>query len=171
MKKSPSEIKIGICIITILTTILICTLIPCGWDSDLDLVEKNPKNEFMIGKYKLDERTVEYIPGYENFQNAELNIKSDGTFEMRNIPKRTFDFTSNYNSNNDVVDAIGKWKTSYNKGTAELNVNVQFDSIKTDLTDFWTSWRIYEKDGKAVVFIIVGDPDSCSAARFEKTNE
>ena len=95
MKKSPSEIKIGICIITILTTILSCTLIPCGWDSDLDLVEKNPKNEFMIGKYKLDERTVEYIPGYENFQNAELNIKSDGTFEMRNIPKRTFDFTSN----------------------------------------------------------------------------
>ena len=69
------------------------------------------------------------------------------------------------------MDAIGKWKTSYNKGTAELNVNVQFDSIKTDLTDFWTSWRIYEKDGKAVVFIIVGDPDSCSAARFEKTNE
>ncbi len=171
MRKSLSEIKIGIYIITILFTISSCTLIPCGWDSDLDLVENNPKKEFLIGKYKLDERTVKHIQGYENSQNAKLNIKADGTFEMRNTPKRTFDFMSNYNSKDSVVDATGNWKTSYNKGTAELNVNVHFDSTKTDLTDFWTSWRIYEKNGKAIIFIIVGDPDGCSAARFEKINE
>ena len=171
MKKSLPEIKIGIYIIIILISISSCTLIPCGWDSDLDLVEKKPENEFLIGNYKLDERTLKYIQGYENSQSAELNIKSDGTFEMRNTPKRTFDFMSNYNSRDTIVDAIGKWKANFSKGTAELNVNVQFDSTKTDLTDFWTSWKIYEKDKKAIIFIIVGDPDNCSSARFEKITE
>lgn len=136
MKKYLSELKIGIFIITTLTAISSCTLIPCGWDSDLNLVEKSPKNEFLIGNYKLDERTIKHIQGYENSQSAELKIKSNGTFEMLNTPKRTFDFMSNYNSKDTVVDASGKWKTSYKKGTAELNVNVEFDSTKTDLSDF-----------------------------------
>ena len=171
MIKLLTAIKIGISIIIILTTISSCTLIPCGWDSDLDVLEEKPTNEFLIGKYKLDERTIKYIQKYENSQNAELNIKADGTFEMRNIPKGTLDFIGYYDSMDINIDAIGEWKTSYDKGTAELNVNVQFDSTKTNLTDFWTSWRIYEKGKKAVVFIMVGDPDECAAARFERKTE
>ena len=151
----------------ILSAISSCTLIPCGWDSDLDTVEEKPKAEFLIGNYTLDERTINYIQGYENAQNAELSLKPNGTFNMRKIPKGTFDFMGYYKSMDISVDASGTWKTSFDKGTAELNVKVEFDSTKTDLADFWTSWRIYEKDNKPVIFIMVGDPDECAAARFE----
>ena len=171
MRKSLTEIKFGIFISIILTSISSCSLIPCGWDSDLNLIEKKPQTEFLVGKYKLDERTLKYIQGYENAISAELNIKSDGTFEMRNVPKGTLDFMGYYYSMDTNVNATGNWKTNYRKGTAELNVSVKFDSTKTDLTDFGTSWRIYEKDDKPIVFIMVGDPDECSAARFEKKSE
>lgn len=155
----------------VLSAISSCTLIPCGWDSDLDSVEEKPQTEFLIGKYKLDERTLKYIQGYENAHSAELNIKPDGTFEMRKIPQGTFDFMGYYNSMDINVDASGTWKTSFDKGIAELNVKVEFDNTKTDLPDFWTSWRIYEKDEKPVIFIMVGDPDECAVARFERIKE
>ncbi|HTO36528.1 MAG TPA: hypothetical protein VLZ72_09825 [Flavobacterium sp.] len=148
-----------------LITISSCTLIPCGWDYDLDLVKEKPTNEFLIGKYQFDERT-KHIQGFENSQNAELNIKSDGTFEINNIPKRALDFNASYMDKG--INVSGEWRTSYRKGTAQLGVLVMFDSTKTDLNDFYTSWRIYKKDQKAVIFIMVGDPDECSAARFEK---
>lgn len=148
-----------------LITISSCTLIPCGWDSDLDSIKEKPTSEFLIGKYKFDERTKR-IQGFENSQNAELNIKSDGTFEINNIPKRALDFNASYMDKG--IDVSGEWRTSYREGTAQLGVLVMFDSTKTDLNDFYTSWRIYKKDQKAVIFIMVGDPDECSAARFEK---
>ncbi len=150
-----------------LITISSCTLNPCGWDSDLDSIKEKPTSEFLIGKYKFDERTKR-IQGFENSQNAELNIKSDGTFEMKNIPKGTLDFMSYYDSMNVNIDANGKWKVIYHKGAAELSVKVMFDSTKTDLNNFYTSWKIYKKDKKAVILIMVGDIDECSAARFEK---
>ena len=155
-----------IALITITTSS--CTYIPCGWDSDLDTIKEEPQTENLIGRYRLDERTIKFIPGYENAQEAELNINADGTFDMQKIPKGTFDFMEYYNSMDINIDAKGRWKTSFNKGTAKLHVNVKFDSTKTDLKDFWTSWRIYEKDKKPVIFIIVGDPDECAAARFER---
>ena len=155
----------------ILLTISSCTLIPCGWDSDLNTIEEKPQVEFLIGKYKLDDRTLKYIQGYQNAQNAELNIKPDSTFEMRKVPKGTLDFMGYYKSMDINVDASGTWKTSFDKGTAELIVNIEFDSTKTDLTDFWTTWRIYEKDEKPVIFIMIGDPDECAAARFEIIKE
>lgn len=148
-----------------LITISSCTLIPCGWDSDLDSIKEKPTSEFLIGKYKFDERTKR-IQGFENSQNAELNIKSDGTFEIKNIPKRALDFNASYMDKS--IDVSGEWRASYREGTAQLGVLVMFDSTKTDLNDFYTSWRIYKKDQKAVIFIMVGDPDECSAARFEK---
>ncbi|MDY0089432.1 MAG: hypothetical protein RBR78_03605 [Flavobacteriaceae bacterium] len=151
-----------------LITISSCTLIPCGWDSDLDSVKEKPTNEFLIGKYQFDERT-KHIQGFENSQNAELNIKSDGTFEINNIPKRALDFNASYMDKS--IDVNGEWKANYYKEKALLNVKFMFDSTKTDLNDFYTSWRIYKKDQKAVIFIMVGDPDECSAARFEKITE
>ena len=144
-----------------------CALIPCSWDADLDALEKTPQADFLVGAYMLDERTLNYVPGYENAQNAVLNLNPDGTFEMRNVPKGTFDFMGYYDEMNVTVDAKGTWKVGYGKGTAELNVSVEFDSTLTDLSNFWTSWRIYEKDKKPIVFIMVGDPDECAAVRFE----
>lgn len=148
-----------------LITSLSCTLIPCRWNSDLDLLKEKPTNEFLIGKYKIDEKTKR-IQGFENAQNAELIIKSNGTFEMKNIPKRTLDFDASYTDKN--IDVNGEWKTNYYDEKALFNAKFMFDSTKTDLKNFMTSWIIYKKDKKAIISIMVGDPDECSSVRFEK---
>ncbi len=66
--------------------------------------------------------------------------------------KRTFDFMSNYNSRDTIMDANGKWKTSYSKGTTELNVNEQFDNTKTDLTDSQTSRKLLNNSHLSISF-------------------
>jgi len=147
-----------------------CNLFPCGWATDLDSVDEKPKADFLIGTYKLDERTLDFIPGYENAESARLILKKDGSLEIKNTPIGTFDFMSYYDETDQNVNGTGTWKTEKGKYNAELNVGVKFEKKYSEL-DFWTDWDIYKKNGKPVIFIIIGDPDSCAAARFIKIAE
>ncbi len=147
-----------------------CNLFPCGWATDLDEIDKKPTPDFLIGKYKLEERTLNFIPGYENAKNAELNLEKNGSLIIKNTPIGTFDFMDYYNETDQNVNAIGNWKARSGKYTAKLRVNLNFEKEYSEL-DVSTSWKIYEKDGKPVIFIILGDPDSCAAARFIKIDE
>lgn len=168
MNKILTKIKYGVFICIILTLITNCTLIPCDWDSDLNLVEKKPQDKFIIGKYKLDKRTLKKIKGYENSQNTELIINTDGTFEVKNTPKGIMHFMRFENSDEINTTSTGEWKSSYNKGTAQLHVSIKCDTTNTGVTGFGALWRIYEKNNKAVIFIMVDNPDECTAVRFEK---
>ena len=158
-------------LIIVITLLLIisCNLLPCGWDYDLYKIHNEPTSEFIIGKYKLDERTLNYIPEYENAKNAELILEENGTLILKNIPIGTFDFMDYYNETEQNVNAIGNWKVRSGKYTANLDVDINFEKEYSKL-DMTTSWKIYEKERKPVIFIIIGDSDSCTAARFIKTN-
>lgn len=163
-----TKIKIRTYVLAALVFISSCRLIPCPWDSDLDLFDEKPKNELLIGKYQFDQRTLNHVPGYDKAQNAKLELNVDGTFEMTGIPKGTFDHIHYHELDSTTVGAFGHWTAGFDEGTAELNVRVKFDSAETDLKDFWTSWKIYLKDKNPIILIVLGDPDSCLAARFEK---
>ena len=108
--------------------------------------------------------------GYENAKSAELILKKDGSLEIKSTPIGTFDFMSYYDEADKNMNAIGTWKTKKGKYNAELNVAVEFEKEYSEL-DFRTTWDIYEKNGKPVILIIIGDPDSCAAARFVKITE
>ena len=152
-----------------LLPLISCNLVPCGWDYDLYKIHNKPTPKFLIGKYKLDKRTLNYIPGYKNAKNAELILEENGALIFENIPIGTFDFMDYYDETEKNVNAIGKWKVRSGNYTANLDVDINFEKAYSKL-DFSTSWKIYEKEGKPVIFIIIGDPDSCAAARFIKKN-
>ena len=167
MKKHP-RIENTLYLLFILITISSCTLIPCSSYSGLKYVKENPKTDFLVGTYKIDDWTLDKTQGYENSQDARLIINSDGTFQMVNIHRGTIDFRTPYEFDRIKMNANGEWKTYSDKRSAEFSVNFKFEPSKTDLRNFGTTWGIYEKDKKAVIFIRVGDPDECSSVRFIK---
>ncbi len=170
MKKKLLNIEKWLILGIICSIQISCNIIPCGWTTDLTEVNEKPNSDFIIGIYRLDERTINFIPGYEKAGNAELNLKKDGTLEIKDTPIGTFDFMDYYDENDQNVNVIGKWKIRDGKDTAELSVDLNFEEKYSELNTS-TSWKIYEKDEKPVIFIILGDPDSCASARFIKTTE
>ena len=152
-------------IVISLLLLISCNLVPCGWDYDLYRIHNKPTTKFLIGNYKPDERTRNYIKEYKN---AELILEENGSLIFKNTPIRTFDFMNYYDETEKNVNAIGKWKVKSGNYTANLDVDLNFEKAYSKL-DYSTTWKIYEKEGKAVIFIIIGDPDSCAVARFIKT--
>ena len=158
---------IGSCFL-ILMTFSSCYLIPCGADQGIDAVKEEPTNEFLTGTYRLDETTVKFMPGFENANKALLILGSNGILEMKDVPLGTIDFDAYYDSMHINVNAKGEWKSSYNERQAKLQVNFKFENSEKEPINYITSWKIYERDGTPVIYIMVGDPDECVAARFEK---
>ncbi|RNL83706.1 hypothetical protein ED312_14575 [Sinomicrobium pectinilyticum] len=143
-------------------------IIPCNLNSGLDAISHNPKPEFLIGKYKLDAKTIKTVKEYKNIKDGYLIIKSDGTFEMKNIPEGTFDFDAYYDGKIEGIDVRGSWKSTAHDESAHLVMDINFNKEQTDLKGYLASWQIYVKDEKAVILIPIGDPDECMAVRFLK---
>ena len=142
-----------------------CTLIPCEWDSDLDLVKSNPNVSELVGTYYPDDKTKERIKGFTG--SSKMTLTEDNKFVFESFPEGAFDFDAYYQKNINTVNGFGKWRPYFSKGTAELSVSVDYGKPNSnDKFNFGTSYRIYKKDGQFVIFIMVGDPDECSAVRL-----
>ena len=171
IKVNNYRIKNSIALYSILLSICSCTLIPCISDAGLNYVKENPKPDFIVGTYKFDDWTLNKTQGFRNSQDARLIINENGTFELINIPKGTIDINTLYYSDSKRINARGTWRTYFREGeTAKIFMNFKFNLTKVNIEDFETTWGIYEEDGRAVVFISVGDPDECAAVRFLKAS-
>jgi hypothetical protein len=162
-KKSLSNIK---WILLILFSVVLsnCGFIPCPYYSDLEQLEKLPTDEQLIGDYKLNIRPPNSVGP------AELILKQNNTFELKNVPVGVLDvFNADYKQNEKSLQNItGKWKAYSDKDNYELNVTIEYNKIDPQLENIGTSWKLYEQDKKPVILIILGDPDSCEALSFIK---
>ena len=136
-----------------------CYFVPCLNTTDLEVINKISDNSLLIGTYKIEKKKLDFIFGYDN---SELNLKNDGTFEITNA---SIDFFTIGNFDNNKVNTNGKWNVEKGKYTLRLNI----DSTKHFRNSYnSTNWDIYIKNKKPVIVIEYGDPDSCYAARYFK---
>jgi len=142
-----------------------CYLIPCGWDSDLQTVKGQTSTKSLVGTYRLDQISKQTIPNYNKLDNSEIVLQENGKLTYRNVPVSTFDFEKYYENNNQLTNGTGQWSVDNNVGNEELFVTLDNTEL---LNAYSTSFRLYKKDNKYVIFIIMGDPDECLAARFVK---
>jgi hypothetical protein len=153
-----------------------CTLAPCLSDSDLDYVTENPNPEFLVGRYKLDNKTLKYNI-FKNSENLELIISSDHTFRINNLPIEGWEFGVFQEKNNIQLNILGKWKTFQgkngilNKENSIFHTSYNIENNQGDSSAYGGSWKIYEKNGIPVIFYGLGDPDNCEAVRFIKVSE
>jgi len=140
-----------------------CYIIPCGWDSDLQTIKGQISINDLVEIYKLDERSKQVIPGYEKIDNSEITLEKNGKLTYKNILIGTFDFEKFKNKSNKIINGTGEWSVDKNDGKEEFLVTLDSTEL---FNGYSTSYRLYKKKDKYVIFIIVGDPDECLAARF-----
>ncbi len=153
-----------------------CSLVPCLSDSGLEYVTDNPKSDFIAGKYKLESKISKYGV-LENTENTELIINEDFTFQINNLPIEGWSFGVFQEKENILINILGKWKIIegengfLNKKNSIFQVNYDVENSEENEKGYSSSWKIYQKNGKAVIFYSLGDPDSCEAIKFIKVSE
>ena len=142
-----------------------CHVIPCGWDSDLQPVKGQPSMKSLIGIYRPDKMTKQSVSEYEKLDSSEIVLQEEGKLIFKNIPISTIDIEKYSDNNNQLINGTGKWTVRNDEGEAEIFVTLNYAGSSSG---FLTSYSLYKKEDKYVIFIIIGDPDECSAARFIK---
>ena len=153
-------------LLIILIAISSCTLIPGPYYSDLDNFDEKPENKQLIGQYQLD------IEPPASRAQAQLVLKKDSTFILKDVPVGVLKyFYSDYTKDhNNLENITGNWKVSENKDDSNFSVKIQLRNIDEKLDNISKDWKLYEKDNKPVVSIILGVPDSCETLNFIKRN-
>ena len=153
-----------------------CSFIPCLSDSGLEYVTDNPKSDFITGKYKLESKISKYEV-LENTENTELIINEDFTFQINNLPIEAWSFGVFQEKENILINILGEWKIIegengfLDKKNSIFRVNYNVENNTESPMGYSSSLRIYQKNGKAVIFYSLGDPDSCEAIKFIKVSE
>lgn len=144
-----------------------CGFIPCQYYSNLNKFDQLPSDNFLSGRYSLNDKPLNFI------ENAELVLNTNKTFVLKNIPVNLInifyqDFVQNTDSLHDIT---GNWDINYNySNEVVLSIAIEYSKIDSKLEDTNTYWELYKQDNKPVVLIILGDPDSCEALSFKKVN-
>ncbi len=144
-----------------------CRYLPCGITYDLDNANKNISQETLIGTYFPDQTTINTTPGYENKKSAQLTLNSDHTFNFSGFPKSTFDFEANFRNNHSETSASGTWTLLKKENRMLLQLQYIFEK---PMEGYTASYELYEKDGRLVILIGIGDPDECYYSRLIKSN-
>ncbi|RXG18130.1 hypothetical protein DSM03_101809 [Leeuwenhoekiella aestuarii] len=145
-----------------------CHLINCDLDSDLEPLTAKPDSESIVGTWYPDKRTMESVSVYRKSENPEFIISSNGTFKMSRIPAKTFTLLTSKNPSEKSVDATGTWKLVESRGFVFLSMDIIFEKNNFRLTKMGVPWKINIKNGKVVLFRMIGDPDECEAVRLIK---
>jgi len=130
-----------------------------------NLTEK-PTQRDMIGIWEVDNFSYDLIEeqGYEK-KKVELDLKSDGAFEISNLPNfiNVFDQTSEK-----YVNTGGTWRIGKNFKGERWVLHMSFDKSNLYESGMSTSYDLYlQKDG-IIIWTFIGDPDSGERFLFKK---
>ncbi len=136
--------------------------LPCNNNHDLEVVNKKPELNFLVGNYIID---YENKRGINNTNEIKLAVNPDSTFTLYNYPIGKIDQSILRNVVKDTL--LGTWHSNYlnTKYTASFGINYSKDS---ELNYYPRSWSVYKKENKAVLAIEFDDPDQCNYIRFVK---
>ena len=156
-----------ILVITIITSMLLTSCYFIGpVDSDIKTENVDFNSDNIIGTWKLDKFSYEYLSRKEKTDSIYITFNKDKTFVLNNSNSL---FLSNTNENikskqNGIIDNIqskGNWSITdipHNK-TIELT----FDN-KVIQSDF----SVFQKENEYQIWYFFGDPDSGERLRFMK---
>lgn len=127
---------------------------------------KKPTQSEMIGIWEIDKYSYDLIieKGYEK-KKIELKLKSNGTFEISNLPNfiNVFDQTNEKNVNTD-----GTWKIGKDYEEENWVLNMSFDKSNLYENGMSTYYDLYLQDDKIIIWTFIGDPDSGERFLFTK---
>jgi len=124
------------------------------------------KAKDIVGTWKLDEFSYEYLSKKENLDSIYITFESDNTFILNNSVKlfdRTADLSKNEKINGKLDNEIskGKWIIKQYTNHKALEITHENITYKLDL-------NVYKKGENYQIWYFFNDPDSGQRLRFLK---
>jgi hypothetical protein len=152
-------------ILFILTSCRYFNVSPVNGITTKDLTEK-PTQEEMIGIWEVDKFSYDLNEqkGYEK-KKIELNLKSNGSFTLTNLPNYTnvFDQTTEK-----YVDTKGKWEIGKDFKNEKWVLNMSFDKSNLYVSGMTTEYDLYIQEDGIIIWEFIGDPDSGERFLYRK---
>jgi hypothetical protein len=128
--------------------------------------DKPAVNE-LAGSYQLDLQKVDYLSKQDILKQPEIDLKTDGTFAVKNFPI----FVSFHNY--DICNGNGKWQLDKHSSFNTWIIFVLYENLydantKAGKEKFGTEYFIYNNKPPYQIYDIVGDPDEWAAVLFKK---
>jgi|SRR5690606_25127782 len=139
-------------------------------DSNIETRNVDFKEADIIGTWKLDKFSYEYLEKKENFDSIYIAFKTDSTFVLNNS-QDLFKWRGNapeyldvkQNGTIDNIMTSGTWKIKdYKSG------NLKVLEIVYNNKTYQTGVNVYKKDNEYQIWYFFGDPDSGERLRFLK---
>lgn len=137
-------------------------------DSSIETRNVDFKETDIIGTWKLDKFSYEYLSKKENFDSIHITFKADSTFVLNNS-QDLFKWRGNTPEfldvkQNGVIDntiTSGAWKIKHYKNQKTLGMTYENKTYQTGI-------NVYKKGSEYQIWYFFGDPDSGERLRFLK---
>ncbi|WP_156879240.1 hypothetical protein [Salinimicrobium xinjiangense] len=130
-----------------------------------NLTEK-PTQKEIVGLWEVDKISYDLIEekGYEK-KEIELNLKSNGTFEITNLPNfiNVFDQTSEK-----YVDTDGTWQIGKDSKEENWVLHMRFNDSNLYENGMSTSYDLFLEEEGIIIWDFIGDPDSGERFLYRK---
>lgn len=155
----------------IIFSILIgCIIISCNFfgtvESSIHTNNVDYSEKDIIGTWKLDKFSYEYLSKKDNLDSIYITFKSDSTFVLNNsidlFDKIDYRPNEKVNGKIDNIKTEGKWKITNYKASRHNVLSLNFNNIKKD------GFNIYKKGDEYQIWYFLNDPDTGQRLRFLK---
>lgn len=155
----------------IVSFVIVNVLISCNFfgpvDSSIQTHNVEYSEKDIIGTWKLDKFSYEYLSKKENLDSIYITFKSDSTFVLNNsidlFDRMDYRDNEKINGKIDNVETEGKWKIIRYETLNHKDFNLNFEDNETR-SDF----KVFKKGDEYQIWYFFNDPDTGQRLRFLK---
>lgn len=127
---------------------------------------KKPSQLEMIGIWEVDKFSYDLIEkkGFVT-KKIELKLKSNGTFEISNLPNFINEFDQ---TKEKYINTTGTWEIRKDSNKEYWILNMFFDKSNFYENGISTYYDLYLQDDNIIIWTFIGDPDSGERFLFTK---
>lgn len=154
----------------IFSTFIGLILISCNFfgpvDSSIQTNNVDYSEKDIIGTWKLDKFSYEYLSKKDNLDSIYITFKSDSTFVLNNsidlFDKIGYRPKDKINGKIDNTNSYGKWKITNYKVSKNKVLSLNFNNIKK------SGFDVFKKEDEYQIWYFLNDPDTGQRLRFLK---
>ncbi|MFD2891390.1 hypothetical protein ACFS5J_05110 [Flavobacterium chuncheonense] len=141
-------------------------------DSSIQTKNVNLKQEDLVGKWKLDKFSYDYLKKKENLDSIYITFNDDNTFILNNsidLFKNKYTSPGLYDVKEigilDNIISKGRWTIKYNDISKQSELDLNFE-----IGGFMSNFQVYKKENDYQLWFFQSDPDTGERLLFLKKN-
>jgi len=139
----------------IISTLLIsCQTGKCEDNIGLKKFDKPLAKDFFIGKYKIDESSLDKFKEYGELNDFEFILNSDNSLMIKNAPIKLINSDYYDKKNDSLISKIGEWNLNFNENDSDLILAIKIEEqTENSVHKTHLNWNLLNRNDKIIISI------------------